>query len=272
MNWMNDVKVIIFDMDGTLYQDYTFLGRYIKYLLEDSLTQQEIDVKIEESYLILEGKHPVRLGYYISKDSFVVHAHENFLPVKSYYWNGIEKPNQNVVMDKLFFIGDPWGIANIYAEQYGVNAEVRSSAFEKVRNEMIQKPTEIYRHSPLFDQIANLEVEKKILMTNTPGITGPAFVKHLQMDELFDEYVYDAKKPLGMEMAVKELIGNGYEPNEILSIGDNPYNDLFPVKKLGGKTCLISQYEHHGTNEWDFSVKTIEELAHLLSKKTAIYI
>ena len=272
MSWINNVKAIIFDMDGTLYQDYTFLGRYINYLLEDILPDQEIKRNIDEAYSILEGNHPIRLGHFIDKQNFNVYAHDEFTPTTSFYWNGKEKVNQNATIGSFFFLGDPWGIANIYAEQYGVSDEVRTKAFEAVRTEMLQKPTEIVRHSPLFDYIAELNVEKKILMTNTPGVTGPAFVKHLQMDTLFDEVVFDAKKPVGMKMAVRKLLKEGYEPHEILSIGDNPYNDLFPVKTLGCKTCLISQYEHYGSNEWDFTVKTIEELAAFLSKKSAITI
>ena len=32
-NWLSEIKVIIFDMDGTLYQEDTYLERYIRYLI-----------------------------------------------------------------------------------------------------------------------------------------------------------------------------------------------------------------------------------------------
>ncbi|WHT49002.1 hypothetical protein QNH10_04755 [Sporosarcina thermotolerans] len=162
------------------------------------------------------------------------------------------------------------GIANLYAEKYGITRERRAEAFEKVRYEMIDDPFKIRRHTPLFESIAALGTKKKIFMTNTPGDTGPAFVTYLNIGSMFDDYVFDAKKPLGMETIVKGLLKEGFAPNEILSIGDNPYNDLAPVRKLGGRTCLISPYTHFGKHEWDYTVKTVEELADFLHQSSVI--
>ncbi|SID15530.1 Uncharacterised protein [Mycobacteroides abscessus subsp. abscessus] len=77
-------------------------------------------------------------------------------------------------------------------------------------------------------------------------------------------------KPEGIRGVMKRLGEEGYQPHEILSVGDNPFNDLYPVKQLGGRTCLISRYEHAGSEEWDHSVKTIEELAGFLRLLEAV--
>lgn len=269
MNWFKDIKVILFDLDGTLYQDYTFLGRYIRHLLEGRLPDSEIEQKVEEAYSILEGNHPVKFGYFYNRATNKVYAHQDLKLTKAYLWDGKEDEDINEDSDQLFYIGDPWGIAYLYINQYGLEGQTSRQAFEKVRQEMLCEPNKIYRHHLLFDSIADLNVEKKIFLTNTPGPTGPGFVKHLKIEDVFDDYVYDAGKPDGIEDYVNQLIDEGYQAEEILSIGDNPWNDLYPVKKSGGKTCVISKFAHSDSTVWDMSVKTIEELAEFLSSQRA---
>ncbi|MBD7983802.1 hypothetical protein H9649_04350 [Sporosarcina sp. Sa2YVA2] len=270
MNWMNELKVIIFDMDGTLYQDDAFLGRYVSHLLDETLFDDELGRVIMEAYDILDGKHAVQLGYFFDKGHHFVYEHEHFSPTDCYSWDGSKSDRVPSDEDSLQFIGDSWGIAHLYAEKYGIEREKRARAFEKVRYEMIEPRYGILRHDPLFESIAALDVERKIFMTNTPGETGPAFVEYLTIGSLFNEYIYDAKKPLGMEAIMKGLMKEGYAPHEILSIGDNPYNDLAPVKRLGGRTCLISQYRHFGVGDWDGTVKTVEELTDFLNHRSTV--
>jgi FMN phosphatase YigB (HAD superfamily) len=145
-------------------------------------------------------------------------------------------------------------------------------AFTQVRKEMLCDPNKITSCPQLFETIHNLAVERKIFMTNTPGPTGPEFVRHLSLENLFDTYVYDAKKPEGMKDVMDALLAEGYLPDEILSVGDNPFNDLYPVKKAGGRTCLISQYAHAETVMWDHAVKTVEELSGFLGKLQAVHL
>jgi len=267
---MKQVKVAIFDMDGTLYQDDAFLGRYVTYLLDGILDEEEKAKVVSEAYDILDGSHTVKLGHFFDREQHFFYEHDQFLPTICYSWDGKKQENPLEENASLLFLGDPWGIANLYAEKYGIPRERRAEAFDKVRYEMIQKPFEISRHAPLFESISALATKRKIFMTNTPGDTGPAFVTYLNIGAMFDDYVFDAKKPFGMETIVKGLLKEGYAPDEILSIGDNPYNDLAPVRKLGGRTCLISPYTHFGIHEWDHNVKTVEELAEFLSQLSVV--
>ncbi|MGG3624940.1 HAD family hydrolase [Bacillus gobiensis] len=269
MDWLKDIKAVIFDLDGTLYQDYTFLGRYIKHLFEGTLSEAEIEIKVKEAYAILEGHHPVRLGYFYNRENEKVYAHKDLRLTKAFHWNGIEEENLIASDECLFYIGDPWGIAKLYIDRYGLDEQTARNAFERVRQEMLCKPNEIYRHHPLFDIISKLNVEKKLFLTNTPEPSGPEFVKHLQIGELFDTYVYDACKPDGINESLEQLLKDGYLAHEILSIGDNPWNDLYPVKKRGGRTCLISKYVHADPTIWDVTVETIEELADFLQNHAA---
>ena len=242
-------------MDGTLYQDYTFLGRYVRHLLQDVLPQETIESKVREAYSILDGKHTVRLGYFYNRENQTVYAHQNLQLTKSFQWNGEENEELDQQLEQLSYIGDPW-----------------MRAFHQVREEMLTAPYEIICHHPLFVAISKLHVEKKILMTNTPEPSGPEFVKHLNIEQLFDEYVYGAEKPYGIQSTVDRLLEEGYAAHEILSIGDNPWNDLHPVKKSGGKTCLITKYAYSDPTDWDISVRTIEELTEFLQGQAELHL
>ncbi|MFC5591835.1 HAD family hydrolase [Sporosarcina soli] len=272
MEWLKKIKVIIFDMDGTLYQDYTFLGRYVRHLLQDVLPQETIESKVREAYAILEGNHIARLGYFYNRENQTVYAHQNMQLTKSFQWNGEENEDLDQQLEQLSYIGDPWGIAMLYAIQHGIDEQKRMRAFHQVREEMLTDPYEIFCHHPLFVAISKLHVEKKILMTNTPEPSGPEFVKHLNIEQLFDEYVYGAEKPYGIQSTVERLLKEGYAAHEILSIGDNPWNDLHPVKKSGGKTCLITKYAYSDPTEWDISVRTIEELTEFLQGQAELHL
>lgn len=258
MDWMKNIKVIISDLDGTLYQDYTFLGRYINYLLDGIIDEQEIQGLINESYEILTGKHPIKLGHYYNRQNNRVYTLEELQLM-----GGIDETH--------LYLGDPWCIAALYTERYNIGEGTRIYAFERVRKEMINEPYKFPIHNPLFERIGALKLERKIFMTNTAGQSGPEFVKHLAIGQLFDEFIYDAKKPFGIQLVLNRLFSEGYHPFEILSIGDNPFNDLVPVKQAGGKTCLISQYPHEDAIDWDVSVKTIEELAAFLHEFEVIH-
>lgn len=270
MKWMDEIKVVIFDLDGTLYQDDTFLGRYIAHMLKDNFNEEEIAAAVHEAYDILEGNHPVHFGCYFDRIQHDVFLHENFIPTSCYSWEGMKRERHVEDDSSLLFIGDVWGIAHLYAAKFSISQEKRIEAFEKVRYEMIEKPYAFQRHDRLFESIKSLHAEKKIFMTNTAGETGPAFVSYLNIGSLFNEYIFDAKKPVGMDRIVKRFVKKGYKPSEILSIGDNPFNDLLPVKRLGGRTCLISPYKHYGQYEWDVTVQTVEELSDVLMHMSAV--
>ncbi|GKV54982.1 hypothetical protein NCCP2222_09290 [Sporosarcina sp. NCCP-2222] len=270
LNWLDELKVVIFDLDGTLYQDDAFLGRYLAYMLEGTLDETEAAEVVMEAYDILDGSHSVPFGCFFDRQQHVVYEHENFEPTASFTWDGRKQEGKEIDTASLLFIGDVWCVAHVYAERYKVPAEKRAGAFEKVRYEMIRQPYGIRLHSPLFESIRAMNVERKIFMTNTPGETGPAFVHYLNIGTLFDDFVFDARKPVGMENMVKKLMEEGYAPHEILSVGDNPFNDLAPVKRLGGRTCLISPYSHFGGHAWDGAVQTVEELAAFLRQPSAV--
>lgn len=271
-NWLSEIKVIIFDMDGTLYQEDTYLERYIRYLLEGTEHEGETEAAARAGRAILTGEHPFQFGhFYHTRDDVALVRHEDSF-ISCFTWEGLV--NDEMVRSygtlsseaaHLIHIGDPWGIAAVVCHKYKLPAGKLQSAFERVRKEMIAAPYHFEFRSELFQAIEELTaVDRKILMTNTYLESGIEFLNYMQIRHLFAEVYCGAEKPLGLRYYFTKLLGQGYQPHEILSIGDNPWNDLHPVKRLGGRTCFISPYSSSDPEVWDLRLTTLDELEQLM--------
>ncbi|MCM3669693.1 HAD hydrolase-like protein [Mesobacillus maritimus] len=266
MNWIKEIKAIIFDMDGTLYQEDTFLGRYLTYLLEDSCSEREIESVIKAAYKILNGEHFVSLDHFYDLNRNHFCTHKDLVPDHAFSWEGQRLQQNNTEYSDLFYVGDPWSIALVFAKKYGVSVEVGMNAFKRVRAEMLTPEFAIPRDERLIQALKHLDVDTKILITNSPFESGEVFLEYLDVLPYFNQTIYDGKKPKGIETIMNDLIEKGYQPEEILSIGDNPFNDLHPARKRGARTVLISDYHRADSTPWDYQVRNIDELASFLLK------
>ncbi|MBW7460822.1 hypothetical protein K0U00_42830, partial [Paenibacillus sepulcri] len=108
-------------------------------------------------------------------------------------------------------------------------------------------------------------VRTRILLTNSPENTGREFIAALDCLKLFNEIVYGAGKPNGLERYMQELMDReNLQADQILSIGDHAWNDLYPVQKLGGRTVFLSPYPSSEPAQWDVRLDTLDELAAML--------
>lgn len=152
-----------------------------------------------------------------------------------------------------------------FTVKYGIDEAKRQEAFQQVRKEMLQGSSSFERHTGLYEAIRQLSVvQSKLLLTNSPENTGREFIAALGASVLFSDIIYGAGKPVGMEQFMSELMKReGLRPEQILSIGDHAWNDLYPVRKLGGRTAWISAYPSSDPSPWDVRLTTLDELASL---------
>jgi FMN phosphatase YigB (HAD superfamily) len=255
MDWLHEIEVVLFDLDGTLYQDGTFYKRYLELLFKEGSYAASLDEILEEMEHVLEGRHTSSIGdwYYPSTDT----------------WSrGVEvkvEPNQSPDTPAIY-AGDAWSLVSIFTVKHGIGEVKRQESFQQVRKEMLQGSSSFERHAGLYEAIRQLSgVRLKLLLTNSPENTGREFIAALGASELFTDIVYGAGKPVGMEHFMSELMKReGLRPEQILSIGDHAWNDLYPVRKLGGRTAWISAYPSSDTSPWDVRLTTLDELASFL--------
>jgi FMN phosphatase YigB (HAD superfamily) len=106
-----------------------------------------------------------------------------------------------------------------------------------------------------------------ILFSNS--LSGPdaeALLARLDIEDLFHEVRFEAGKPIGMKERIRLLTEEtGVSPESIVSIGDHPWNDLYPAREAGAHTVLVSPYADLDRPEWSHRVPGVEELLTLLS-------
>ncbi len=275
MNGLAEIKVIVFDMDGTLYQEDSFMDRYIRYLLEGTELEAETEAAIREAASILSGEHAVKLGHFCHHEDNVVLVHDGGRFVEALTWEG-ETVDQQEFMKRYgqlslddpghHYMGDPWGIVEAISQKFKISKEKLIKAYDRVREEMILEPYQFSCHNELFEAIRTTDaVDKKILMTNSNEQSGIDFLEYMKIISYFDEIHCGADKPQGIQKFFQSLLDQGYQPHEILSIGDNPWNDLYPVKRMGGRTCYISPYSSVELERLDLRLHSLDELVQLLN-------
>jgi len=267
MDWLQNIEAVIFDLDGTLYQDRTFYRRYLELLFEEGEHGGIWGELLDEMTSLLEGRHFSGIGdwYYPGSDTWTrgndpYPVHRN--------WFGAEQSVALETKDAAapVYAGDAWSLVGIYAAKYGVSEERRQQAFQQVRKEMLRGASSFERRSDLYEAVGNLTgVRKKVLLTNSPENTGREFIAALDCAELFDEIVYGAGKPSGLEQYMLQLMDReGLRADQIVSIGDHAWNDLYPARKLGGRTVWLSPYPSSDLTQWDVRLVTLDELTALL--------
>lgn len=261
MDWFSEIKVVVFDMDGTLYHEDSFVGRYVKYMLENYFEADELEEIVAETYAILNGEHPAALGKVYDRKTGYLYDHKSLSLLSAHDWTGKEVQASKPQNKDLMFIGDAWQAAKVVGLYYGASEEDRNHAFAKVRAEMLTPDYAIPLPANLSEAIRNLQAEKKIVITNSPFESGESFLEFMGLLPLFDEAKYSGNKPLGMYELFHELEEAGYQPHEILSVGDNGFNDLYPALLKGGRTIYISHYPAVNQPTWDIKVDGLDELA-----------
>ncbi|MWV47246.1 HAD hydrolase-like protein [Paenibacillus sp. HJL G12] len=271
--WLKDIKVIIFDMDGTLYQEDSFMERYIRHLLKGTEHEPDTEAAVQTAKVIRSGDTGFGFGHFYHLQDGVMLIREEEGMAQGYVWDGTSVPIPavggrydfgSIEGAELLHIGDPWGIVAMLSHRYKLPERKLTDAFDQVRREMLRDPYRFEIHPGLMQAVEELGVEKKVLMTNTPQQSGIEFLEYMNMRHVFDEVHCGAGKPEGLELYVASLLKQGYGAHEILSIGDNPWNDLHPVRRIGGRTCLISPYASYDQATWDLRLTALDELEQLL--------
>lgn len=279
--WLEHIEVIIFDLDGTLYQDERFIGRYLALGLKGSTEEGKLSHYLSTVFQVLHGEQKMKLGYFYDTDTDLVFHIKGQSVVSGFDLSGtqvppehLEKVKRTLKPENLRYLGDPWSVVGMVLNHANIPESRREEAFYRVREEMLTHPSyRIQGTDPLYQRIGAMTwLKKKIVMTNTPESSGLPFVRHLGLERIFDRIYFGSGKPAGMKRAAKELIEElNLKPSQILTIGDHPWNDLAPIKELGGYAVYLSPYPNGGERFWDLHLKDLHELNDLLSQLNLIH-
>lgn len=268
---LSRVNLIVYDLDGTLYEDTHHFDYYANELKKR--LQEDVQAKFQADYdAALEDKHPLRIGrtYDANRDLILVQLKGDVS--EAFHWDGTPLPKEEVErlypekvtvnLEDMFSIGDMWWVPGCMARHYGLTDAGTSEAFLATREFMMGPDFHMNRIPGLIEAIAASRAGgvKQVLVTNSPEVDSTKILEKLGLLDSFDLKVFTARKPSGTKgvfARIKEQFDLPYEG--FLSVGDNWVNEILPAFELGCQTVYIDPHGIGKGWECDERVTSMEQ-------------
>jgi len=260
------VNTVIFDLDGTVYQDTTFHRDYIRFLVADTPFAQWQDDLIQLVDGVFAGEHLTMNRFYEVKQVQARSAWELFCTLQKNLCPPLTY-QEAVQNSQLIYLGDAWSVLTLMGEALGLLSGGRGERlYRKMREHMERNG--MAGHPRLHDAIARLAQRcNVILMSNSYAETAREFLRQLGYDGLFPKVIYSANKPFAMIAKVEELDQTLFaQPRTVLSIGDHAFNDLMPIAEKGGRTVWINPFQGIARPNCHVELATLDDLADFLEE------
>lgn len=269
MDALKGVKAIIFDLDGTLYQEneimcYDLIREFVKGSPYEPLADEMIEAVNE----ILEGKWELKCGHFVEKKPVEGEVSvKNLLNVPSV--SGLSRDNVYDYFDrkKYSHIGDGCTLAMFIGHRLNLSSAEFWIRFNRVRKKMLIPGCGPGRSGlviAMMNQLRDAGI-RLLLCTNSSHKNSNDLLLQLGLLDRFDEVIHDAHKPAGLADRIELLKKyEGLQPEEILLVGDQGYNDLFMGYQMGTRTMLVSDNVIDDGIPWTYRVHTVEEMAEAL--------
>jgi FMN phosphatase YigB (HAD superfamily) len=261
---MRDIKTILFDLDGTVYQNDSFHRDYLSLLVKDTPYAPWEHQLINMADAILSG---------------------TFIPMNQFYRTGAGPVNtmddvaaslQAGALDLSFreaykgplpdivYLGDAWAVVTLLAQTLRISREVQDKTFQEVRGQMFRT---LVPNTGLIETLTALKARYvTVLLSNSPQDTAEAFIRRLGLENAFTHIGFASGKPYGLLHCLEQFAPDALShPHALLSIGDHVFNEIENVRLLGGRTLWICLYRHINYGDCDVRLYTVEELRDFLA-------
>ncbi|GGF15603.1 hypothetical protein GCM10010954_12810 [Halobacillus andaensis] len=248
----DQVKCIIFDLDGTLYEDIHHFEYYANQLKEKlSYGKHEA---FEEDYIkVLQGEHPLSIGkaYDLKTDAILTVDPYTNLVVAAKTWKGEPWTHVQVAhhypeevsfdFENIIAIGDGWWLPFSIAVHHGLSLKDCYESYVQTKDFMVSDQFALTKTRGLKRMLGKWKQDKTlILLTNSESYDVVKLLDELQLNNIFDEIIVSAQKPSLTKKHFTRILQE-YElfPEEVVSVGDNFMNEIAPALILNMKALLI---------------------------------
>lgn len=251
--------VLIFDLDGTLYEDTDHFD-YYGTLLQQQLPSDQKAAFTEEYEAMKSGNHAVTIGkaYDAGQDSVLTVDPMTAKATAVQDWEGTywtaEKVRE-IYPDPLAFnfvdriaVGDGWWFPYVAARHLGLDPENAYGCYTATKEYMVTDAFQLTQTPGLKEGLRALMKDKQlVLATNSEKEDVGRLLKDLDLENIFDDIVDSAEKPAATTEIFKRVMERYCTtPQQTLSIGDNFMNEIAPALSLGMKAIFIQPSAQKG--------------------------
>lgn len=268
-NVIKESKVIVFDLDGTLYEGKSHFQYYAN-LIQLELPHEK-QLLFEETYNeMLCGKHIMKIGMvYDALRDYIISISPTTLEVTSVCtWEGEEVEEGHRLYEVPFdlnhptrvVVGDGWFFPVVAAVHYGLTDIYH--CYDQTKEYMTSELFTLEQTKGLKEALVKLkETKKLVLVTNADANDVINLLDILSLTSMFDLEIVDALKPMNTQSHLREIMElYNVFPNEIISIGDNFINEVVPAVNLGMYGICLTEQEVDFKSDNFFTVPTLENL------------
>lgn len=199
------IKVIVFDLDGTLYEDTHHFDYYAKRIAE-RLEKGKQAFFWQDYHAVLTGIHPLKIGsIYDGKKDAILFLDSNHYVYAVYEWDGTKWPDDaiqkhypkqiTVDLDNMLSIGDLWWVPSTIGRHYGLTNEETYAAFLETRTFMMSPHFTMKRTTGLAELLTQLRQHLFfVLMTNSPRPDSEAILEKLGLTNVFHKKNFSSEK------------------------------------------------------------------------------
>lgn len=263
----HSLRALVCDLDGTLYEpgeEFDFFARQVR----DAIPPARRGAYWAEWQLGREGRHPLRVGrvYDVQRDWAVrleggVAAEAFDLaasilhPWPAATWRRVPEaelrrayPTPGAAAAdgrRRLAVGDPWRLVPCLGLRHGAPLERIAAAYHETRRYMASDACRVEPVPGLRELLSRWRAQgvRLVLATDTPPETAAPFLESLGLADLFDECVFGAQKPEGLERLLDRLIGRlGGDAGSVASVGDNWTLDIEPALRRGCPAVFVDRY------------------------------
>ncbi|MFO7173424.1 MAG: HAD family hydrolase [Bacillota bacterium] len=273
---LGQVRAVIWDLDGTLYEDTHHFDYYADRLAE-ALPPERRQAFHEAYRLARDGGHALRVGtlYDTVRDRILTVRGGAVVEVRTWagevlapeVWREDYPAPVAVDHQRLYNVGDVWWLCAACAAHFGLSREETLAAFLATR-EYMTRPE--FRLSPVPGLAETLAALRRagvvqVLATNSPRPDSEILLEKLGLAGAFDLCFFETYKPAGMARVLSALTEKyGIPVTAVLGVGDNYLNDLDPIARAGGQTIFIDPHGVGSQGPCTCRVQRVADVVRLL--------
>lgn len=265
---------MIFDLDGTLYDDLLYSVAYTR-ALAAHLPESLRDAFLREAFPFSDVNRRLRMGRIYDRIEDVLLGHPRLEPGVVVGWEGTSASRWRPVADaggyvgapgRYLALGDAWMLATATALRFGLCPDRCLEAMAAVRSWVAVPPPESYGEEPFFSATEPL----RVLVTNATARHAETILGAIGLEGAFSHRVTEAGKPQGWRRIIPWLEqATGVPRDAMLVVGDNLLNDVLPVLELGVQAVLLDRYglyPRYPARDWAV-IRSLEPLFTALAPK-----